>query len=58
MTGFKVLAPVLGVGEDLPLPEDALAQLEADLAELLLRGEPFGMGLKISPQVRPADLAA
>jgi len=27
MTGFKVLAPVLGVGEDLPLPEDALAQL-------------------------------
>ena len=48
----------MSVSEDLPGPEDALAQLEAGLAELLLGGEPFGVRFEVAPQVRPAQLAA
>ena len=51
------LAAVARVEEDLPRPEDALAQLEPDLAELLLGGEPFGVRLEVPPQVSPAELA-
>ena len=45
------LAPLTRVSEDLPRPEDALAQLEADLAEVLLRGEPFGVRGEVALQV-------
>jgi hypothetical protein len=41
----------LWVLEDLPGPEDALAQGQAVLAELLVRGEPFGVRLEVSAQV-------
>jgi len=37
------LAAIACVGEDLPGPEDALAEREAVLAELLLGGETFGV---------------
>jgi len=37
--------------EDLPRPEHALAQRQAVLAELFLGGEPFGVRLKVAPQV-------
>jgi hypothetical protein len=39
------------VSAHLPGPEDALAQLQAHLTELLLRGEPFGVGLEVALQV-------
>lgn len=42
----------------LPGPEDALAQSETVLAELLLGGESLGVGLEVSSQVRPAELTA
>src|SRR6266699_418219 len=52
------LLAVTRVDEDLPCPEDALAQLEAGFAELLLGGEPFGVRLEVAPQMGPAQLAA
>jgi hypothetical protein len=39
------------VSEDLPRPEDALAALEARLAELSLGGEPFGVGGEVALQM-------
>jgi hypothetical protein len=49
--GASQLPPVVGVLEDLPGPEDALAQGEAVLAELPLGREAFGVGLEVALQV-------
>jgi hypothetical protein len=43
--------------EELPGPEDAFAEIEAVLAELLLGRESFGVRGEISLQVSPAELA-
>jgi hypothetical protein len=43
---------------DLPRPEQLLADPQALLAEGLLGGKPFGVGLEVAAQMRPADLAA
>jgi hypothetical protein len=54
---FELLA-VLGVREDLPCPEQALADVQAELSELFLDGEAFGVRGEIPAQVCPADLPA
>lgn len=52
------LAPIAGVSEDLPGPEDALAEGKSVLTELLLGCQAFRVGGEIALQMRPADLAA
>ncbi len=51
------LSPIVGVLEDLPCPEQPLADVEPKLAELLLDGESFRVGGEVTTQVRPADLS-
>jgi len=43
---------------DLPGPEDALAQPQAVLTELLLAGHAFGVRFEVAREVRPTDLAS
>ena len=50
--------PIARVLEDLPRPEDALRELKAREPELLLGGQALGVGLEVSSEVRPADLAS
>ena len=49
---------VAGVLEDLPGPEQLLADVQPRLAERLLAGEALGVGFEVAQQMRPADLAA
>jgi hypothetical protein len=44
--------------EDLPGPEQLLADAQARLAECLLGSEALGVRLEVTRQVRPTDLAA
>ncbi len=52
------LCSLTGVLEGLPGPEDAFAESEAVLPELLLGREPFGMRLEPSTKMRPAELSS
>jgi hypothetical protein len=50
--------PVAVQLELLPGAEQAPGDVEAPLAEFLLRGQPLGVGGEVSDRVRPAELAA
>ena len=56
--GALQLAPIGGVGKDLPRPEDALAQCKPSLPELPLGGQPVGVRGEVTLEVCPAQLAA
>jgi hypothetical protein len=51
------LLAVAGVLEDLPRPEQLLADGQAGLAELTLDAAAFGVEGEVALQVRPADLS-
>lgn len=52
------LCALTGVLEDLPRPEDLVADPEAVLAELLVGAAALGMKGEVALQVRPADLSS
>src|SRR5207249_7565459 len=47
------LVALAGVLEDLPGPEQLLADLQGGLAELLVGGQALGVRFEVAPQVRP-----
>ncbi len=52
------IGPIACVLEDLPGPEDTLAESESVLTELLPRRQAFGVRGEIALEVSPAELAA